>query len=44
MRVLDARLPVEDDEDQWGELLLHTARPEVGKQWTDTARSMRCAG
>ncbi|WUD75271.1 site-specific integrase [Streptomyces sp. NBC_00510] len=36
MRVLDAQLPAEDDEDQWGELLLHTARPEVGKQWTDT--------
>ncbi|MET7797072.1 tyrosine-type recombinase/integrase [Streptomyces decoyicus] len=36
MSVLDVQLPGEDDEDQWGELLLHTARPEVGKQWTDT--------
>lgn len=38
MRVLDARLPAEDDEDQWGELLLRTARPEVAKQWTDTGK------
>ncbi|MFJ5216173.1 tyrosine-type recombinase/integrase [Streptomyces sp. NPDC088354] len=38
MRVLDVRLPADDDEDQWGELLLHTARPEVGKQWTDTGK------
>ncbi|MEH0470317.1 hypothetical protein QA943_15885 [Streptomyces sp. B21-097] len=22
--------------DQWCELLIHTATPEVGKQWTDT--------
>ncbi|WP_411087554.1 tyrosine-type recombinase/integrase [Streptomyces sp. 061-3] len=36
MRVLDARLPGEHDDDQWGELLFHTAQPEVGKQWTDT--------
>ncbi|MER5466155.1 site-specific integrase [Streptomyces sp. NPDC002668] len=36
MRVLDARLPAEDEEDQWGELLFHTAQPEVGKQWTDS--------
>ncbi|MFJ2895891.1 tyrosine-type recombinase/integrase [Streptomyces sp. NPDC087218] len=32
----DVRLPDADAEDQWGELLLHTAHPEVGKQWTDT--------
>ncbi|WP_327162034.1 tyrosine-type recombinase/integrase [Streptomyces zaomyceticus] len=32
----DVRLPDVDAEDQWGELLLHTAHPEVGKQWTDT--------
>ncbi|MEV4193844.1 tyrosine-type recombinase/integrase [Streptomyces toxytricini] len=32
----DVRLPDVDAEDQWGELLLHTACPEVGKQWTDT--------
>lgn len=38
MRVMDARLPAEDDEDQWGELLFHTAQPEVGKQWTDTGQ------
>ncbi|MYX31943.1 MULTISPECIES: hypothetical protein [unclassified Streptomyces] len=38
IRVLDARLPAEDDEDQWGELMLHTARPEVGKQWTDAGK------
>ncbi|MGW4047601.1 hypothetical protein [Streptomyces sp. NPDC004721] len=29
-------LPVPGAEDQWGELLIHTATPEVGKQWTDT--------
>lgn len=38
MRVMDVRLPAEDDEDQWGELLFHTAQPEVGKQWTDTGK------
>ncbi|MGW5420691.1 tyrosine-type recombinase/integrase [Streptomyces sp. NPDC003943] len=32
----DVRLPAPDAEDQWGELLLHTAHPEVGKRWTDT--------
>ncbi|MFF3747730.1 tyrosine-type recombinase/integrase [Streptomyces kronopolitis] len=32
----DVRLPDADSDDQWGELLLHTAHPEVGKQWTDT--------
>lgn len=36
MDVIDVRLPDEDAEDQWGELLLHTAQPEVGKHWTDT--------
>jgi integrase len=38
MRVMDARLPAEGDADQWGELLFHTAQPEVGKQWTDTGK------
>ncbi|MFJ9826038.1 tyrosine-type recombinase/integrase [Streptomyces sp. NPDC101160] len=32
----DVRLPAPGAEDQWGELLLHTAHPEVGKRWTDT--------
>jgi integrase len=32
----DVRLPAPEAEDQWGELLLHTAHPEVGRQWTDT--------
>ncbi|SOE13685.1 Phage integrase family protein [Streptomyces sp. 2323.1] len=32
----DVRLPDADAYDQWGELLLHTAHPEVGKQWTNT--------
>ncbi|MEV8588480.1 site-specific integrase [Streptomyces sp. NPDC051180] len=32
----DVRLPDADADDQWGELLLHTAHPEVGKQWTNT--------
>lgn len=32
----DVRLPDAGAEDQWGELLLHTAHPEVGKQWTNT--------
>ncbi|OEJ26832.1 mobile element protein [Streptomyces agglomeratus] len=36
MYVRDAVLPDEEDEDQWSELLFHTAQPEVGKQWTDT--------
>ncbi|MFH9870963.1 tyrosine-type recombinase/integrase [Streptomyces lydicus] len=35
MRVRDVRLPDENATDQWGEMLLHTAQPEVGKQWTD---------
>ncbi len=29
-------LPPEGAEDQWCELLFHTAQPEVGKHWTDT--------
>ncbi|MFE0375833.1 hypothetical protein ACFW1M_09615 [Streptomyces inhibens] len=35
MDVLDMRLPERSDPGQWGELLFHTAHPEVGKQWTD---------
>ncbi|MCZ0989135.1 tyrosine-type recombinase/integrase [Streptomyces diastatochromogenes] len=35
MDVADVRLPDEDAEDQWCELLFHTAQPEVGKNWTD---------
>ncbi|NGN63888.1 tyrosine-type recombinase/integrase [Streptomyces sp. A7024] len=36
MRVEDVHLPEEDAADQWGELLLATALPEVGRQWTDS--------
>ncbi|MFD9318216.1 tyrosine-type recombinase/integrase [Streptomyces sp. NPDC060053] len=36
MRVQDVTLPGSDVGDQWCELLIHTATPEVGKQWTDT--------
>jgi hypothetical protein len=36
MRVQDVTLPGLDAGDQWCELLIHTATPEVGKQWTDT--------
>ncbi|NUK71106.1 tyrosine-type recombinase/integrase [Streptomyces lunaelactis] len=36
MRVLDVQLPDADADDQWGELLFHTAQPEVGKRWTDS--------
>ncbi|MEV0527851.1 site-specific integrase [Streptomyces sp. NPDC050439] len=36
MRVVDVHLPGEDAEDQWSELVFHTAQPEVGKNWTDT--------
>lgn len=36
MRVQDVTLPGPDAGDQWCELLIHTATPEVGKQWTDT--------
>ncbi|MFJ9726848.1 tyrosine-type recombinase/integrase [Streptomyces sp. NPDC101209] len=35
MRVADVRLPEEGEDDQWCELLFHTAQPEVGKNWTD---------
>ncbi|MFD9478721.1 MULTISPECIES: tyrosine-type recombinase/integrase [Streptomyces] len=35
MYVMDARLPPEGAADQWGELLIHTAQPEVGKHWTN---------
>ncbi|WP_372407730.1 site-specific integrase [Streptomyces luteireticuli] len=35
MVVEDVVLPPEDAEDQWSELLFHTAQPEVGKNWTD---------
>ncbi|MFG2299186.1 tyrosine-type recombinase/integrase [Streptomyces sp. NPDC048603] len=36
MRVMDVRLPRADAGDQWGELHVYAARPEVGRQWTDT--------
>ncbi|WP_234313585.1 tyrosine-type recombinase/integrase [Streptomyces sp. NBRC 109706] len=36
LRVADIRLPGQDVPDRWGELVLHTATPEVGGQWTDT--------
>ncbi|MGF0171504.1 hypothetical protein ACQF36_13625 [Streptomyces sp. Marseille-Q5077] len=36
MRVEDVTLPKPDAEGQWCELLIHTATPEVGKQWADT--------
>ncbi|WP_246885746.1 hypothetical protein [Streptomyces sp. GESEQ-4] len=36
MHVRDVRLPDIDADDQWCELMIHTATPEVGKQWTDT--------
>ncbi|MGW1889185.1 helix-turn-helix domain-containing protein [Streptomyces sp. NPDC002004] len=35
MYVDDVTLPPEDAEDQWCDLLFHTAQPEVGKNWTD---------
>jgi integrase len=38
IRVADVRLPDEAAEDQWCELLIHTAQPEVGKNWTDTGQ------
>ncbi|MFE7955102.1 hypothetical protein [Streptomyces sp. NPDC057413] len=38
-RVEDVTLPEPDADDQWCELLIHTATPEVGKQWTTPARS-----
>ncbi|MFC8675651.1 hypothetical protein ACFUEN_23620 [Streptomyces griseorubiginosus] len=36
MHVRDVHLPDVDAADQWCELMIHTATPEVGKQWTDT--------
>ncbi|MFJ4896963.1 tyrosine-type recombinase/integrase [Streptomyces sp. NPDC088727] len=38
MRVKDVSLPALGVADQWCELLIHTATPEVGKQWTDTGK------
>ncbi|WP_257016797.1 tyrosine-type recombinase/integrase [Streptomyces sp. Ag82_O1-15] len=35
LQVADVHLPGKDAEDQWCELLFHTAQPEVGKNWTD---------
>ncbi|MEU7163861.1 site-specific integrase [Streptomyces morookaense] len=35
MYVDDVLLPPEDAEDQWCNLVIHTAQPEVGKNWTD---------
>ncbi|MER5404522.1 site-specific integrase [Streptomyces sp. NPDC002769] len=39
MRVHDVTLPGPDAADQWCEPLIHTATPEVGKQWTDTGEN-----
>ncbi|MFD7386978.1 hypothetical protein ACFV46_00750 [Streptomyces sp. NPDC059852] len=36
MRVRDVSLPSAEADDQWCELVIYTATPEVGKQWTDT--------
>ena len=36
MHVRDVHLPDVDADDQWCELMIHTATREVGKQWTDT--------
>lgn len=38
MWVKGVTLPAPGAEDQWSELLIHTATPEVGKQWTDTGK------
>jgi integrase len=38
LRVEDVTLPPPGADDQWCELLIHTATPEVGKQWTDTGQ------
>ncbi|MER6343093.1 hypothetical protein ACWC10_08860 [Streptomyces sp. NPDC001595] len=35
MRVEDVTLPEPDAVDQWCDLLIHTATPEIGKQWTE---------
>ncbi|MFC4507122.1 MULTISPECIES: hypothetical protein [Streptomyces] len=39
MRVQNVTFPSSDAGDQWCELLIHTATPEVGKRWTDTGES-----
>ncbi|WP_067021606.1 tyrosine-type recombinase/integrase [Streptomyces dysideae] len=36
LRVGDAALPEAEASDQWGELIVHAAEPEVGRQWTGT--------
>ncbi|MCX5153034.1 tyrosine-type recombinase/integrase [Streptomyces sp. NBC_00291] len=36
LTVADLRLPAAAATDQWGELLIHTAQPEVGRSWTDS--------
>ncbi|MET8688894.1 site-specific integrase [Streptomyces sp. NPDC004732] len=38
MYVDDVTLPPKDAEDQWCDVLFHTAQPEVGKNWTDDGR------
>ena len=38
MTVDDVQLPAQGVGDSWGELLFHSAAPEVGRQWTDTGR------
>ncbi|WP_198655433.1 tyrosine-type recombinase/integrase [Streptomyces geranii] len=35
MYVEDFLLPAEDAEDQWCEVVIHTATPEVGRNWTN---------
>ncbi|MEV7170763.1 site-specific integrase [Streptomyces sp. NPDC093224] len=44
LKVADVRLPGPDADDQWGELLIHTAQPEVGRQWTDTGEVRELRG
>ncbi|MGW0576102.1 hypothetical protein ACWD25_09050 [Streptomyces sp. NPDC002920] len=39
MRVQNVTFPSSDAGDQWCELLIHTATPEVGKRWADTGES-----
>lgn len=36
LRVGDAALPEMEEKDQWGELAIHVAEPEVGRRWTGT--------
>ncbi|WP_143204029.1 site-specific integrase [Streptomyces kebangsaanensis] len=38
IRVKDVTLPGPGAGDQWSELLIHTATPEIGTQWTDTGK------